>query len=226
MTKIKRPRFEDSLPLINQEIAKRRSKWSLSSIAWMDYDDVSQIIRIHIHQKWKQYNPEKPLQPWVGMIITNQIRNLVRNHYTNYARPCLRCDASIDTDGCKIYKEQCDSCPLYAHWKKNKQPANFVKLPLSIENHIHEIQEISEPSIYSRDDEEKLHIIMKKILKAVEYQVYKGLYIDHKEESEVAKKLGFISNEKGRAPGYRQLKNIQKSIISKAKKYMKDEGLS
>jgi hypothetical protein len=67
---------------------------------------------------------------------------------------------------------------------------------------------------------------MKKILKAGEYQVYKGLYIDHKEESEVAKKLGFISNEKGRAPGYRQLKNIQKSIISKAKKYMKDEGLS
>lgn len=78
---------------------------------------------------------------------------------------------------------------------------------------------------YIMRDEERLHVIMKGILKPIEYQVYRGLYIDHKEESEVAKGLGFISNEKGRTPGYRQLKNIQKAIISKAKKYLEEEGL-
>ena len=225
MSKIKRPKFEDCLDIINQEILKRKSKWNLSSIAWMDFDDVAQIIRIHIHQKWKQYNPEKSLQPWISIIITNQIRNLVRNHYTNYARPCLRCDAAVDSDGCKIYKEQCDACPLYAHWKKNKQPATFVKLPLSIENHSNEVFEMSENSNYQQGDEQKLHIVMKRILKPIEYTVYKGLYIDNKEEAEVAKSLGFISNEKGRAPGYRQLKNIQKSIIIKARKHIEEQGL-
>ena len=225
MSKIKRPEFEDCLDLINQEIAKRKNKWSLSSIAWMDYEDVSQIIRIHIYQKWEQYNPAKPLQPWVSMIITNQIRNLIRNIYTNYARPCLRCDAAIDPDGCKIYKEQCDACPLYAHWKKYKQPATFIKLPLSIENHSHEVHEMKENSNYAVSDEDKLHKIMKKILKPIEYQVYAGLYMQNREEAEVAKGLGFISNEKGRTPGYRQLKNLQKSIILKATKYLHEEGL-
>jgi hypothetical protein len=225
MKKIKRPAFEDCLDLIDQEILKRRSKWNLSSIAWMDFDDVSQIIRIHIFHKWKQYNPEKPLQPWVSMIITNQIRNLIRNNYTNYARPCLRCNAAIDNDGCKIYKEQCETCPLYSYWKKNKQPATFIKLPLSIENHSHEVKEMSENSRYTMRDEEKFHIIMRKILKPIEFQAYKGLYMEHKEDADVAKGLGFISNEKGRAPGYRQLKNIQKSIVAKAKKYLLEEGL-
>lgn len=225
MNKIKRPEFEDCLDLINQEIIKRRNKWNLSSIAWMDFDDVSQIIRIHVFQKWSQYNPAKPLQPWVSMIVTNQIRNLIRNIYTNYARPCLRCDAAIDNDGCKIYKEQCDACPLFAYWKKHKQPATFVKLPLSIENHSNEVKEMSENSGYTIRDEEKLHAIMKRILKPIEYQVYKGLYLEHREESEVAKSLGFISNEKGRTPGYRQLKNIQKAIIAKAKRHLEKEGL-
>jgi hypothetical protein len=160
------------------------------------------------------------------MIITNQIRNLIRNNYTNYARPCLRCDAAIDNDGCKIYKEQCEACPLYAYWKKHKQPATFIKLPVSIENHSNEVKEMSDNHGYSVSDEHKLHEAMKKILKPIEWKAYKGLYIDHKEESEVAKSLGFISNERGRAPGYRQLKNIQKSIIAKAKKHLAEEGLN
>lgn len=225
MSKIKRPKFEDCLDIINQEISKRKSKWSLSSISWMDFDDVSQIIRFHIFQKWKQYNPEKDLRPWVSIIITNQLRNLIRNNYTNYARPCLRCDAAVDNDECKIYKEQCDSCPLYAHWKKNKQPAAFVKLPVSIESHSFEVHEVQDFSSYSIQDIEKLNLIMKKILKPMEYQVYKGLFIEHKNEEEVAKKIGFISNERGRAPGYRQIKNITKAIIEKARAHIEKEGL-
>lgn len=225
MKKQRRPSYESCLDLINQEILKRKSKWNLTSIAWMDFEDVAQIIRLHIWRKWKLYDPSKPLQPWVSMIITHQIRNLIRNNYTNYARPCLRCDAAIDSDGCKIYKEQCERCPLFAHWKKNKQPATFVKLPLSMENHAHEIHTMKDNQGYVMRDEEKLHAIMKRILRPIEYQVYRGLYIEHREEADVAKGLGFISNEKGRTPGYRQLKNIQKTIIAKAKKYLAEEGL-
>ena len=41
----------------------------------MDYDDVSQIIRLHIYKKWDMYDPAKPLAPWLNRIITNQIKN-------------------------------------------------------------------------------------------------------------------------------------------------------
>jgi len=221
----KRPKFEDCLEIINLQIAKKRHKWSLNSLSWIDYDDVAQIIRLHIFNKWKKYDPNKPLVPWISIIVTNQIKNLVRNHYTNYSRPCLRCDAAIDNDGCKIYKEQCEACPLFSHWKKTKQLATFIKLPVSIENHSYEVHEIEEAQSFNHRDVDKINVIAKRILKPIEYKIYKYLYVDHKDESEVAKKMGFISNEKGRAPGYRQIKNIQKSIIAKIKEYIKREGI-
>ena len=41
----KATRYEDYSDVINEEIAKKRYKWNLSSLAWMDYEDVSQILR-------------------------------------------------------------------------------------------------------------------------------------------------------------------------------------
>jgi hypothetical protein len=61
---------------------------------------------------------------------------------------------------------------------------------------------------------------MKEILKPIEWKVYEGLFILNEDEETVAKKLGYISNEKGRAPGYKQIKNIRKNVITKVKKYL------
>lgn len=114
--KAKRPEFEDVIDKINLEISKRRGKWNLTILAWMDFDDVSQIIRIHIWKKWKMYDPEKPLAPWLNRIISNQIKNLIRNNYGNFSRPCLRCAAAEGEDLCAIYKKQCSACPLFSNW--------------------------------------------------------------------------------------------------------------
>ena len=72
---IQRPQFEDCIGIIDTELAKRKGKWNLTSIAWMDWQDVCQIIRTHIWIKWNKYDPKKSLQPWVSTIITNQLRN-------------------------------------------------------------------------------------------------------------------------------------------------------
>jgi hypothetical protein len=37
--------------------------------------------------------------------------------------------------------------------------------------------------------------------------------------------LGFKTTEKNRSPGYKQLRNIQKSIINKFKKCLRDDEL-
>mgnify|MGYP001168246834 CR=1 FL=1 len=39
-------RYEDLIPEIEELLSRYRTKWQLNSIAWLDYDDVSQIIDI------------------------------------------------------------------------------------------------------------------------------------------------------------------------------------
>ena len=116
--------FEDRISEIDAEISKRKGKWNLSALCWMDFDDVSQILRIHIYKKWHLYDHSKPLAPWLNRIISNQIKNLIRNNYGNYARPCVKCAAAEGEKGCVIYQSQCSTCPLYAHWAKNKKRAH------------------------------------------------------------------------------------------------------
>jgi DNA-directed RNA polymerase specialized sigma24 family protein len=214
------PRFEDYIYQINSEIFKRRNKWSLTALAWLDFDDVAQIIRIHIHKKWKLYDPRKPLVPWVNRIISNQIKNLIRNNYGNFARPCLKCAASEGADYCSIYVKQCSKCPLYAHWEKTKKWAHDTKLPVALENCTREVGNMICNQMDIEGASRRLHDKMQKVLKPNEWIIYKYLYIDHLEEDKVAKLMGYRTSEKNRQPGYKQIKNIKKSIILKAKKLL------
>ena len=70
----------------------------------MDFEDVSQIIKIHIYKKWHLYNHSKPLRPWLNRIISNQLKNLIRNNYGNFAKPCVKCAASNQDEGCLLFK--------------------------------------------------------------------------------------------------------------------------
>tara|TARA_Y100000310_G_scaffold340465_1_gene436349 strand:- start:3211 stop:3897 length:687 start_codon:yes stop_codon:yes gene_type:complete len=218
MPRKKRPSFESCIDAINIEIKKRKNKWNLTALAWMDFDDVSQILRIHIYKKWKMYDPAKPLGPWVNRIISNQIKNLIRNNYGNFTRPCLKCAAAEGTEHCVIYETQCSACPLYAHWEKTKKRAHDAKLPLALENHSKEVHSIPSDFFDVEHAAKKLHSKMEELLKANEWQIYKLLYVEHLTEKQVAKKMGYRTTEKNRQPGYKQIKNVKKSILIKVKK--------
>ena len=217
-------KFEDCIQTIDAEIKKRKNKWNLTSLAWMDFDDVSQIVRIHIFKKWDLYDQSKPLGPWLNRIISNQIKNLIRNNYGNYARPCIKCAAAEGERECSIYQKQCSSCPLYSHWEKSKKGAHDTKLPVSLENHSQEVYSMITDSFDVELSSATLHKRMKKVLKPVEWKVYELLYIENKEEKEVAKKMGYVTSEKNRSPGYKQIKNIKKSIIKKVKIILEETG--
>lgn len=218
--KVQGPKFEDCIGIIDDCLTKRRTKWNLCALRWMDYDDVSQIIRIHIYQKWSHYNPEKPLGPWVNAVITNQLRNLVRNNFTNYARPCLRCAAAEGEDGCKIYATQCSQCPLFLKWEKTRKNAYNIKVPQSLEDVSFSIKNVQESLPDIGLEAERFHIRMKDNLRPMEYKVYESLYINNESESLLAKKLGYKTSEKNRSPGYKQIKKIKKMILIKAKKLL------
>lgn len=220
-----RPEFEEVIGIINNEIEKRKSKWNLTILAWMDFQDVSQILRIHIYKKWTLYDVTKPLEPWLNRIITNQIKNLIRNNYGNYSRPCLKCAAAESGDLCSIYVKQCSSCPLYANWEKSKKGAHDTKLPLSLENHSQEVFNMVSDSFDVEIAADKLHKRMKSVLKPNEWSIYELLYVKHLSEGDVAKIMGYKTSEKNRPPGYKHIKNVKKIIIAKAKKILQNGEL-
>ena len=219
-------KFEDCLEEIDVEIAKKRSKWNLTSLAWMDYEDVAQIIRFHIFRKWHLYNPEKRLKPWIRTIITNQIKNLIRNNYTNFVKPCVKCAAAIDNNGCEIYGSQSSDCPLFKNWEKNKKGGMHARMPLPLENHTQEVYVLKGKSYFDIDiASDKLHSKMKEELKPNEWKVYQYLYIDFKDEDEVADLMNYKTSEVNRSPGYKQIKNIKKKIIEKVKYLLNNDHI-
>lgn len=62
---------------------------------------------------------------------------------------------------------------------------------------------------------------MEVVLKPLEWKVYKLIYIQGVSEEEAAKEMGYKTTEKNRSPGYKQIKNVQKKIINKAKEAIK-----
>jgi DNA-directed RNA polymerase specialized sigma24 family protein len=85
--------FEDNYKLITTLIRRRKVKW-FYPVNWIDFDDVEMIIVNHIYKKWPQYKAEYPLANWLNRIISNQFKNILRDH-TNKNMFCYN---SLDED--------------------------------------------------------------------------------------------------------------------------------
>lgn len=222
---MRKPTFEESIDIIDELIRKRRYKWNLSALAWLDYDDISQILRLHIYKKWDQYDPAKPLSHWVNAIISNQISNLIRNNYSSFSRPCLRCPAAEGENLCSIYQKQCNACPIFALWEKNKKNAYNTKLPVSLENHTQEVFSIQQDGIDIEKSAQNLHAQMEKVLKPFEWRIYKMLFIEYKTEEEIARELGYKKDFDRTSGGNRQIRNLRKTIMIKVNKVLYEDDV-
>lgn len=219
--------FEEKLPVIENEIRKRKNKWQLNILKWLSFEDVEQIIKIHIHKKWHMWDQSKALEPWVSRIISNQIRNLIRNNYTNYVRPCASCVHNLGDDYCAISKNglQNKDCSLFAAWDKSKKHGYNIKLPLELEHHSREVENMQTNAI---DFDEAIILLndeMKKVLSVNYYKAYCMLFFEKKTDEEVAIFLGYRSNEKNRKIGYKQIKNLKKLFRDKAVEILKNKDI-
>ena len=76
------------------------------------------------------------------------------------------------------------------------------KMPLPLENHAQEVYVLScNPSLDVERAAKKLHKKMEEVLKPHEWKIYSLLYIDFKEEVEVAKLMGYKTSEKKQKSG-------------------------
>lgn len=155
----------------------------MTSLAWIDFDDVKQIIRTHLFKKWDQWDQQRPLRPWLNRIITNQLKNILRNYYSNFAKPCLSCPfnqsgvAEDNVSGlCGFTKKgtQCSNALCMPNGKKLKA-AYDIKMAVTLESHIHEVGEARGNSFEIEEAERKLHEEMKKVLSEKNYSIYQML---------------------------------------------------
>jgi hypothetical protein len=218
--------FEANYEIFNNEIEKRRRKWTLKGIPSLDFDDIKQIVLKHIFVKLDLYDSAKsPLSHWTNTLISNQFSNILRNTFYSHSRPCLKCPCSLPDNGCELYFEQSNKCHVYKMWEQNKKSANEIKLPVPICNHETEVYEIPSQEYDYEKAERRLHEEMKKILKRHEWIVYELMFVLHLSDSEIARKMKWISSEKHRKPGYGNLIRLKKLFLQKAKKIKEEIDL-
>ena len=209
-------RFEDKLQEIEVALERKRSKWQLDAVASIDYDDIKQIIMTHIYKKWHLWDQEKPIDPWLSRVVSNQFKNLLRNHYGNYANPCPD-QHLIDHDPL--------TCPICSKWRQSKKSAYDVKLAVTIENHTNEIHEKKDETLDLDTATKKLSNEIKKELTPRQFVAFKMLFVQNNTEEEVAKYLGFKTSERKRSAGYKQIKNLKKIFQEKAKIIIKEKDI-
>jgi len=158
--------FEDKINEINEALEKKRNKWDLNALASVDYDDIKQIIMTHIYKKWHLWDQNKPIEPWLNRVVSNQFKNLLRNYYGNYARPCLNCPYNSGGNLCSFTASgtQSTECSDYKKWTQKKKSAYDIKLPLSMDNHYCEVESKRDNFVDLKNATTKLEIEMKKIL--------------------------------------------------------------
>ncbi len=165
------------------------------------------------------WDETKPLEPWIARITSNQIKNIIRNNYTNYVRPCMNCEFNMGGTLCAKNSSgnQEESCGDYAKWSKLKKIGYGIKMPLSIENHLVEVDQKQDSYIHFDSSLEELNKMMKNALSAEHYTVYVMLFLEKKSEEDVADFMGYKTNEKNRKAGYKQIKNLKNMLKNKAK---------
>ena len=115
--------YDENRIIIDKIINQAQTKWQLTALAWIDFEDVAQIIRIHIYKKIHLWDKERKIGPWLHSLVRNQIVNLLRNYHGSVSKPCNSCAAYQGDESCRIYSKIGDSCPLFSYWQKNKMNA-------------------------------------------------------------------------------------------------------
>jgi len=115
---------------------------------------------------------------------------------------------------------------LYKKWESTKKHAYNVKITLSLDSHIHEVDGGAEYHLGADIERASGKLIeeLEKTLNTRQLQAFYLLFIDNKTDEEVAAEMGFKSTESGRKAGYKQIKNLKKLLKEKAIKILKNKG--
>lgn len=225
--------FDEAVPIIDELLSKRRSRWYLQ-VNDIDYDDACQIIKTHIFRKFDQYDPKKPFEPWANTIISNQTRNIVRNNLKNLQKPCDGCPWNLEnkenskglTCSYTSSGEQCAECPLFARWSGAKKYGWNIRTASSLESMNDSGVEFTEDNSGFDVDAAmgQLDDILKQKLSKHDYKAYRLLFIDNVPEEVALEQLGYGKNIPQQKV-YKTIRNYKKKLRELVIKTVREEGI-
>lgn len=110
--------------------------------------------------------------------------------------------------------------------EKEKEQAYNLKLALPIEDGGHLGESLMEDNIDFGKAEKKMHKHVMAQLSGRHLEIYKLLFIENMEDSEIAQIYGFKKDSsKRRTVRYKQLCNLKKRFYEMAKQVLKDEDI-
>lgn len=212
-------KFEDKIESIDKLIQKNRGKWHLSDISGHSFEDIAQIIRIHIFNKWDLWDQERPFECWCNKIIIHQIKNCVRNIYSKDAPPCRGCPFDRDGDLCGYTSTgtKCAECPAFKKWSKKKQAKYLIKTATSIDSEsFKDSSDHSDPGVAVKveGDIPKFHQFILQFLNPKMQGFYILIYIRNYNDNQV---IDFLKKNTGKGITKRQLLLIKKNLQTVAR---------
>jgi len=222
-------KYED---IIDKEIGKRIFRWTLFSLAYISLDDISQLLHLHIARKIHLFDPLKAAFPnWANRLISNQLKNLMRNHYQSMAKPCNRCPYNGGGSTCAIFGTHSQQCLDYAKWfggKRYKMEINIahsISAPRLTAEHDQIHQEINDKTSDFTNFDKKIpefNNLLKQKLRPLEWKAYTLLFIEHLTDLQAARQLNY-SVEGGKASvGYKTIAKLKTKIYKVSQQVVKD----
>lgn len=217
--------FEENYQEIIDVVTKYHTKWRLDILHWMDYDDVKSEVVTHVWKKWHLWDQSRPLAPWVAQVCQRQILNKLRNHYTNYARPCIKCPHNLEGNYCAVTSnhEQCSECPLYARWMESKKNGYDIKMPLELENHAAEVNNMPSDEVDYDFAIKKLSVELGKHLDEKTLRAYFMLNFEHQEDKDVAAYLGFKPRPQNSVA--KQMTEFKASLFDRVREIVRESDI-
>lgn len=231
-----KPTFEEVASDIRAQINRRRQRWRATNI--QEWDDVAQDIFIRAYNKWHLFDPnKKALSHWLNTLISNALKNKMRDLIYKTARPCL---GSNKDQHCCVYNGggnictwsgnstgiQCSACPAYRAWQERKGHLNNINTPLPLDNHAVEVGRVQ---CDFTDIEGKKKVLDDRILSHLtnetERRMYTMIFIEQKSEEEVGHIMGYKLQDNSKTPGYQMILKFRKKVIALAKEIVIEEDL-
>jgi hypothetical protein len=211
---------EEHVLITQNEIAKRKNKWRLVSL---DFDDVAQTIFTRVIKKYHTYDPARSLYVhWINRVISNALRNVLRDNYGKYSRPCIHsCAFNLGGTHCGWTPsgEQCAECPLYRKWQQSKESNFNISQTLSLENHAQEVHAIQYDNFEVESSKKIIDSRMKDKLNHFEYNIYKLIFIDEIDEKKVVADLKAKGTEI-------QIRKLKEKFVNTAREIINQEDLA
>lgn len=224
--------YEQYKVVIDKEIGKRVFRWKLTSLAYIDLSDIAQLLNLHVVTKIHLYDEEKsPFSHWVNRLLSNRLKNLFRDHYQSFSKPCDKCQFNGGGSTCTVFGKQSDTCSDYAAWFKSKRfkmeiaMAHSISAPRLTDEHDQIHQEINDKTSDFTDFETKIpefNTLLKAKLRPLEWRAYTYLFIDHMTDIQAAKLLNYSVDGGKNSKGYKTILKIKTKIYKISVEIVKD----